>query len=416
MLGIDFGTSNSAAAIVLSDGSLCPIALDADQNAMPTALYFDGGPVRFGSAALQGYLNENDAGSGRLVRGLKSLLGSRLMNEQTLLQGRMTSFFDIVVLFLHEIRTRAEQQLGHAVEGVMLGRPVHFVDDDAARDALAQANLERDAHAAGFAQVRFHLEPVAAAFDYQRRIARDSTVLVVDIGGGTSDFSVMRLGQRRQPGQPGGAEVLATSGVHLGGTNFDQLLNLRCVMPLMGLGHLGARGREVPASVFFDLSTWHLIHQAYSRKQLHHAAELRSFYADPQLHQRLMLVLQQRQGHRLLALVEAAKISCSDSAAPAGIDLGSIEPALGAPLTPALLAETLALQVGKIANCARRCVAASGVGAPDLLYLAGGSSALVPLVAALQAIFPQATVVEGDRAGGVAAGLAWHGASLDGHA
>ena len=132
MLGVDFGTSNSAAAIIRSDGSLCPIALDAGQNAMPTALYFDGAPVHFGSAALQGYLNENEAGSGRLMRGLKSLLGSRLMNKQTLLHGRMTSFFDIVVLFLHQIRARAGQQLGHPVDAAMLGRPVHFVDDGVA--------------------------------------------------------------------------------------------------------------------------------------------------------------------------------------------------------------------------------------------------------------------------------------------
>ena len=205
--------------------------------------------------------------------------------------------------------------------------------------------------------------------------------------------------------------MLATTGTHIGGTDFDRLLNLGCVMPHLGLGHTGPSGREVPNSVFFDLSTWHLIHHAYSRKSLAQATELWRSYSNRQLHERLMEVLRARQGHQILAHVETAKISCSMASAPADIDLDCIEPHLTAALAPEHMRELLAQQVGAIVQCAKACVERAGTGLHpvDVVYLTGGSSALTPLVEALQVAFSGASLVKGDRFGGVAAGLAWAG-------
>jgi len=413
MLGIDFGTSNSAAAFVRPDGTLCPIELEAGRTTMPTALYFgaDSAPVQYGSAALQAYLNatlDHEPG-GRLMRAIKSLLGSRLMDERTAVNGQMVSFFDIVTLFFKELKRRSEQQLGHPVTRAMLGRPVHFVDDDLQRDALAQATLARAAHAAGFESVQFQLEPIAAAFDFERRIDRETTTLVVDIGGGTSDFTVIQLGPSRRDQPVRTQDVLSTSGVHLGGTDFDRLLDLELVMPLLGLGHVGPSGREVPSGIFHDLATWHLIHHAYARARLHQAAQLWTAYANITLHRRLMHVLQQRLGHQLLANVEAAKIACANAAHSADIDLACIEPTLHATLAPETLNQALQQPLAKVVQCARQCVANSGDRVIDAIYLTGGSSALAPLVQALEQTFAGATVVHGDRFGGVAAGLAWAG-------
>ncbi|MBK9573374.1 MAG: Hsp70 family protein [Rhodoferax sp.] len=413
MLGIDFGTSNSAAAYVRADGVLCPIELEADRTTMPTALYFcaERAQVHYGSAALQAYLTatQDQASGGRLMRAIKSLLGSRLMEERTAVNGHLISFFDIVVLFFRVLKARSELQLGHPVTQAMLGRPVHFVDDDPQRDALAQATLERAAHAAGFESVRCQLEPIAAAFDFERRITRETTTLVVDIGGGTSDFTVIQLGPTRRDNPERTHDVLATSGVHLGGTDFDRLLSLEFVMPLIGLGHIGPSRRQVPSGIFHDLSTWHLIHHAYTRQRLHHATELWTAYTDPALHRRLMQVLRERLGHQLLAQVEDAKIACANSSGPVEIDLACIEDTLQAALTPQALSRTLQVQVDKIVACARQCVARSGDRHIDAVYLTGGSSALAPLVQALEQAFAGATMVHGDRFGGVAAGLAWAG-------
>jgi len=376
---------------------------------MPTALFFSGedGAVHYGSAALRAYLSGED---GRLMRSIKSLLGSALMYETTLVNGRPTTLFEIVVLFFRELKARSEAFLGHPVHAAMLGRPVHFVDDDRSRDDLAQATLERAAHAAGFETVAFQLEPIAAAFDFERSVRAETTVLVLDIGGGTSDFTVVRV----RPGEHGrgdrAGDILATTGVHIGGTDFDQLLSLRQVMPLLGLGHIGPAGREVPSPVFHRLSTWHLIHQSYSRLNLHAAGDLRHAYANRQLHRRLMHVLHARDGHRLLAGVEGAKIACSNSGLGAAIDLDCIEHGLAAELTAAGLAATLQDRLEKVVACARECIRAAGVGTPDAVYLTGGSSALAPLGDAVKAAFPSTAIVTGDRFGSVVAGLATHGA------
>ena len=87
----------------------------------------------------------------------------------------------------------------------------------------------------------------------------------------------------------------------------NRLLDLAAVMPHLGYGHVGAGGRIVPNSVFFDLSTWHLIPQAYTRKAMHFAKELWTDYTDQTLHRRLMGALEGQHGHRMLASVEAAK-------------------------------------------------------------------------------------------------------------
>ncbi|MEY4882688.1 MAG: hypothetical protein RIS34_542, partial [Pseudomonadota bacterium] len=272
----------------------------------------------------------------------------------------------------------------------------------------------RAAKAAGFKAVSFQFEPVAAALDYEQRVDAETTALVVDIGGGTSDFTVTRLGPARRDTLNRSGDVLATTGIHIAGTDFDRLINLAQVMPLLGYGHVGAGGREVPSGIFFDLSTWHLIHHAYARKSVHQAQELWTSYTDLALHTRLMAVLNEHHGHRLLSHVEAAKIACSTSNAAVAIDVSCLHDKPGdtlhALLSPDALAQALHTQLAKIVACAQQCVAASGLKSVDAIYLTGGSSALRPLMDALQQVFPAASMVKGDLFGGVAAGLAYSGA------
>jgi hypothetical chaperone protein len=409
VLGIDFGTSNSAAALLGANGQLNVMPLDGTKAAMPTALFFshETHTTLFGTQAMQAYLSGTE---GRLLRSIKSLLGSKLMDERTLVNGQSTPFFDIVVMFFTELKARCEAHVGHPIHSAMLGRPVHFVDDDAERDALAQDTLGRAAQAAGFTHIDFALEPIAAAFDFEQRVSKETIALVVDIGGGTSDFTVIRLGPDRRQTTDRSSDILATTGVHLGGTDFDRLLNLSHVMPLLGHKHIGPGGRLVPNSVFFDLCTWHLIHHAYSRKNMHFARELWTSYADQALHQRLMQVLDGQHGHRILAGVEVAKIACSLSHESAAVELDFFDKSLAPDITARSMGEALAQSLDQVVLCAQQCVRDSGLAAVDVVYLTGGSSALQPLMDALQAAMPAATLMPGDRFGGVAAGLAYAGA------
>ncbi len=402
VLGIDFGTSNSAAALIQADGVLQVMQLEATRAEMPTAVFFasETQTVLFGSAAMAAYLAGTE---GRLLRSLKSLLGSPLMDESTVVNGQALRFFDIVVLFLQELKKRCEAQAGFTLTHAVLGRPVHFVDEDPQRDQLAQETLGRAARQVGFTDIRFALEPVAAALDFAQRVERETRTLVVDIGGGTSDFTVMRLQPRR------GADILATTGVHIGGTDFDRLLDLAIVMPLLGYRHIGTGGRPVPNSVFFDLSTWHLIHRCYTRKAMAFAQELWTDYTDQTLHRRLMQALEEQQGHRMLSAVEAAKITCSVSGCDAAVALDFLESSPNPNIGVHDMAQSLQSAVDQVVRCALECVAQSGLPAVDVVYLTGGSSALRPLMQALQTAMPQATMVQGDRFGGVAAGLAYAG-------
>ncbi|OYQ41751.1 heat-shock protein [Rhodoferax sp. TH121] len=409
VLGIDFGTSNSACALIDAHGALQVIPLNGAKAEMPTALFFasETHTVLYGAEAMQAYLNGTE---GRLLRSLKSLLGSGLMDEYTAVGDKSIRFFDIVVLFFKELKRRCEAHVGQPLTHAMLGRPVHFVDDNAERDQLAQETLGRAATEAGFTHIAYQLEPIAAALDYEQRVAQETTALVVDIGGGTSDFTVIRLNPARGTQADRSADILATTGVHIGGTDFDRLLDLATVMPFLGYKHVGTGGRIVPSSVFFDLSTWHLIHQAYTRKAMHFAKELWTDYTDQSLHRRLMDALEEQHGHRMLASVEAAKIACSISGQSAPVQLDFLDRSLSPAVDAAGMEAALHTSIAQVVQCAQDCVAAAGLSAVDAVYLTGGSSALRTLIEALRQAMPNATLVEGNRFGGVAAGLAWAGA------
>lgn len=412
-IGIDFGTSNSAISCVLDDGVARLLPVEGTATTLPTAVFFNAEDrsTHFGREAVALYL----AGvEGRLMRSLKSLLGSPLMQEQTAVYNGSVSFEDIIARFLRELLDRAEQELGQRPERIVVGRPVHFVDDDSKRDARAEESLRHAARAAGVRDVSFQLEPIAAAFDYEQRVTRESTILIVDIGGGTSDFTVVRLGPERALRADRSDDILATSGVHIGGTDFDQRLNLERVMPLLGLRHIGAQGREVPSKVFFDLSSWHLINWLYVPKATRQARELRTSYSDVRLHNRLMRVLDERHGHRIASEVEQAKIDASVTDAGVRIDLSFFEQGLASSLVPADMTHQLAGLLDNVVACAHACVKRAGLRSGELsaIYLTGGSSALRPFQRALRASFAGVPLVEGDLSGGVAAGLAYAARSL----
>ena len=407
-IGVDFGTSNSAIACAVDGGLAQSLALEGDATTMPTAIFYNAEDrsTHFGREAIALYL----AGvEGRLMRSLKSLLGSSLMQETTAVYDGLVSFEDIIARFLHELATRAERTLGARPDRVVIGRPVHFVDDDLKRDRQAEDSLRQAARAAGFREIAFQFEPIAAAFDHEQRVTRESLILIVDIGGGTSDFTVVRLGPDRIALPDRTNDVLATSGVHIGGTDFDQRLNLERVMPELGYRHKDARGREVPSKVFFELSTWHLINWLYAPKAVRQAQELRTSYADLRLHQRLMTVLEERYGHRIASEVEQAKIDNSVRDATVSIDLSFAEAGLATTLSPDDMAQQLADPLARVVASAHECVRRAGLRSNDLdaIYLTGGSSALRPFQQALRRGFAGVNLIEGDLFGGVAAGLAY---------
>lgn len=410
-IGIDFGTSNSA--VSASDGSAVSLVpLEDGEATMPTALFFNAEEHRtaFGRQAMREYMEGTE---GRLMRSIKSVLGTSLIGEKTVVAGRATGFDEIIAFYLTHLRKAAQAHLSDELPRVVLGRPVHFVDDDAKRDALAQKTLEAAAKSAGFKEVAFQFEPIAAALDYELSLTAEELVLVVDIGGGTSDFTVIRLSPERAAKAERKADILASGGVHLGGTDFDRELSLAAAMPALGYGSAAINGRIVPASIYFELATWHKINFLYTNKEMHAVGQLRHFYEDASLHERLMQVLEHRLGHKLAARVEGAKIAVADGA-DGVLDLDFIEAGLTAPVSAALLSEAIDDEITRIVDTAQETLRDAGL-APDAaitLYFTGGSTGVRDLREAFGARFANARMVNGDLFSSVARGLGLHAARI----
>jgi hypothetical chaperone protein len=420
---IDFGTSNSAIAIAVGPGAarMRLVELEPGQRTMPTAVFYaaDGGlhgrpNCEFGRAAVAAYVDGID---GRLMRSMKSILGSSLIEQSTDIGGgRAVRYLDVVATYLAHLRRSAEAEAGAAIERAVLGRPVYFVDDDPERDALAERALRSAAQRAGFREVEFQYEPIAAAFDYEQQVRGEEKVLVADIGGGTSDFSIVRVGPAGAGRAERKSDILANHGVHIAGTDFDRRVELESVLPLLGYRSYGVAladqsAREVPSAVYFDLATWHLINTVYSPLRVAELRGMRSFYADPAQHRRLMSVVEHRLGHELLARAEAAKIAVAEGGATS-IDLDPVEAGLRASFDEARARRALGADLERIVAAARETAILAGLAADeiDALYFTGGSTGLGLLAERLEQAFPSARPVRGDRFASVASGLALHAA------
>ena len=410
---IDFGTSNSAVAVPDASavaGGMRLIELEPGQRTMPTAVFYfsegahdaDGPPRAFGRGAVKAYV---DGHEGRLMRSMKSILGSPLIEQTTDVGGgRGAKYADIVAGYLKRLRRLAGEP-----ERVVLGRPVFFVDGEPERDATAQAQLEACARAVGFKEVQFQYEPIAAAFDFEQQATREQIVLVADIGGGTSDFSVVRVGPERMQRLARRDDILASHGVHIAGTDFDRHIELAGLLQEFGYRATGPSGRELPSGIYFDLATWHLINTCYAPLRVAEWRNMKSWFSDVRQHARLMTVLDERLGHELAARAEGAKIAVSGGA-DTTVDLSQIEPGLVLALSEKTAVNALRADLDRIIATAHETVALAGLKAEqiDALYFTGGSTGLRLLVDGMAAGFPQAARVTGDRFASVATGLGLH--------
>ena len=402
--GVDFGTSNSTVGWV-RPGQPTLLTLEDGKATLPSVVFFnaDDEQVRYGRAALADYLEGYE---GRLMRSLKSLLGTNLMEGQTEVAGRALPFRQLLGHFIGEVKRRAEREAGRAFDCAVFGRPVYFVDDDPEADRLAEDTLADIARSVGFRDIGFQYEPIAAAFDYESRIGREELVLIADIGGGTSDFSLVRLGPERAGRTDRRDDILATGGVHIGGTDFDKYLSLASVMPLLGHGSALLSGAAVPSSYYFNLATWHTINQAYTRKSIAQLADLVRDAAEPDKLKRLQRLIDERAGHWLAMRVEEAKIALSD-VPDVELDLDRIDPPDVLRVGRDLFTTSIAGLVDSVGATVQRLLDEAGI-APervDTVFFTGGSSGVASLRERIAAIVPDARRVEGDLFGSIGAGL-----------
>jgi hypothetical chaperone protein len=410
--GVDFGTSNSTVGWIkpgpgqVAGAANALLSLEDGKATLPSVVFFnaDDEEVRYGRAALADYLAGYE---GRLMRSLKSLLGTSLMDGQTEVGGRALPFKMLLAQFIGEVKRRAETEAGRGFERAVFGRPVFFVDENPSADKLAEDTLAEVARSVGFREIAFQYEPIAAAFDYESRIDREELVLIADIGGGTSDFSLVRLG----PGRAGKPErrddILATGGVHIGGTDFDKYLSLSSVMPLLGYRSALRSGAEIPSSYYFNLATWHTINQAYTRKSIAQLDDLVRDAREPAKLARLQDLIDERAGHWLAMQVEGAKIGLS-SQPQVALELDRLAPPETLMVERATFEAAIGQLLDSIDATVLRLLDDAGIqaGEVDTVFFTGGSSGVGLLRERIGALLPGARKVEGDLFGSIGAGLA----------
>jgi hypothetical chaperone protein len=404
--GLDFGTSNSALGIV-RDGVPTLAPVEGENTLIPSAIFFDfesHGRVIYGREAVDAYIGQHE---GRLMRALKTVLGSSLMDEKTSVGRKRIALTEVVELFIRHLKNKAEAFAGTEIDQVVHGRPVRFTEHDDAAEARAQTVLEDIAHRAGFKDVVFVYEPIAAAFHYEETVAREELVLVADIGGGTSDFSVIRVGPSRRGKVDRRDDILANAGVRIGGTDFDRFLNIDSVMPLLGLGtQLIAKDLPMPRATYFELATWATINFVYTQRTEREVAALVADSREPEKVVRLLHTIRKRLGHRIAFAVEDAKIALSEEARTM-IPLDFLERGLSAETSQAEFDRAIAEKTNKLSKIAAQCIADAGV-RPDqvhTVFLTGGSSRVPAVRHALSHAAPAAQMTSGSDLLSVAYGL-----------
>ncbi|MEM7748601.1 MAG: Hsp70 family protein [Pseudomonadota bacterium] len=404
--GIDFGTSNSSIGVCDRDGPRL-IEIQKDATSVPTALFFnfDDDMTVFGQEALDQYFAREP---GRYLRAIKSVLGTSLFEEKTQVKTKRYDFGEIIASFLRFLRTAAAEGREAIPSSVVLGRPAFFVDDDSEADAMAEAQLETAAKAAGFETVSFQFEPIAAALDYEQSVNAEEIAFVADIGGGTSDFSVVRVSPERAQSNDRRRDILGYGGVHIGGTDFDRQLALTSVMPELGLNsRLRQKGMDAPSWYFYDLATWQRIGFLYEPKVLSEVRSVLRDSAEPDKIKLLLRILEQRQGHDLLASIENAKISLSH-ADTAALALRDILSDLELEVTRKDLFSAIAENLRRIQTRISDVLAEAGLQPAQVsaVFLTGGTTRMPSVRDAITTALPGARVIEGNAFGSVATGLA----------
>ena len=404
--GLDFGTSNSAIGVV-RDGRPVLAPVEGKATLIPSAVFFDyetTGRILFGAEGIAAYMGHTD---GRLMRALKSILGSPLIDETTALGRRKVALTDVVELFIRHLKVKAEDYIGAEIDAVVHGRPVRFVDGDDKADAKAQGVLEVIAKRVGSRNVGFIYEPIAAAYHYEESARREEIVLVADIGGGTSDFTVVRIGPNRRILSDRTSDILANAGVRVGGTDFDTLLSLDAVMPALGLGtQLINKDLPMPRAVYFELATWATINFTYTYRNERAVRSLVANSREPEKTRQLLRTLHNRLGHRIAFSVEDAKIALSDRE-NVGVDLGFIEGGLMTDLTRAGFDCIIEQKTARLFRTAATCIADAGLDPTDIqtILFTGGSSSVPAVRTAISRAAPEAQPATGSDLLSVALGL-----------
>jgi len=420
-LGIDFGTTNSAVALV--DGTTEPRlanfqSASGSSETFRSILYFEPKPVRgrenvfAGPLAVEQYRKATH--KGRFLQSLKAYLGDAGFTG-TAIGGRQRTLPQLIALIIQRLVRAGEESLGPLPSRAIVGRPVHFtVARSEEHDSLALARLREALELAGIADPIFEYEPVAAAYAYQQRLTRAATVLIGDFGGGTSDFSLLALEPPAPGTGTGGVTILGNDGVAIAGDAFDRAIVRHAVAPQLAKGsdYVSPPDKVLPMPewVYSKLERWHHLSFLKSGETLEMLRRIKRTSTAPRAVAALLHLIEEDLGYELHERVNATKITLSSALeAELRFDLEQLEVRWHA--TREQFEHWLRHDLRLIERCIEQLLARSGVDgkAIDTVFLTGGSSFVPAVRAIFSRLFPDATLSGGQELTSVATGLALRG-------
>ncbi|UYY58146.1 Hsp70 family protein [Sphingomonas sp. S2-65] len=410
--GLDFGTTNTVAALA-DGGNLSRLVRldgpDGGDEVFRSALCFwqdEGVPggiaAEAGPAAIREYLKfPSDS---RFLQSFKSVAASPIFESASIFSRRLR-FEELGRIFLEKLVSHSAGSLDR-LERVVVGRPVHYAG---ARSDPALARQRYDAMFAGFAgEIHYVYEPLAAAFSYATCLKSPATLLVADFGGGTSDFSVVRV---EAPGAAQRCTPLGHAGVGIAGDRFDQRIVERLVLPMLGKGsQYRSFGKvlEIPGGYFADFSDWSKLALMRNRRTLEELERLRRSALDPNAIGRLIAMVENELAFLLYDAVGLLKRSLSEQE-QATFRFSGAGVEIEAEVARSDFEDWIANDVARMAAAVDQAVVQAGVGDAEIdrVFLTGGTS----LVPAVRAIFTSRFGVERIESGGELTSIA-HGLGL----
>ncbi|MEB7585623.1 molecular chaperone [Serratia rubidaea] len=440
-IGFDYGTANCSVAVMRENGPellalennepylpsmLCapsreavseclhrhwqvPTGSEENQQLLRRAVSFNreedipvnADSLQFGLQALAQYVEDPE--EVYFVRSPKSFLGANGLKAQ-----QIALFEDLVCAMMFHIKRQAESVLQQQIEQTVIGRPINFQGtggEEANRQA--QGILLRAAQRAGFKQIEFQFEPVAAGLDFEATLQEEKTVLVVDIGGGTTDCSVLLMGPQWRDSAERQQSLIGHSGCRVGGNDLDIMLAFKQLMPLFGMGGETEKGIALPALPYWNAVATNDVpaqNEFYSSANARLLNDLIRDAAEPEKVRRLLQVYRQRLSYRLVRAAEESKIALSGEATTR-VPLAFVQPELAEIISQGQLADAISQPLQRIQEQVTAALATSQT-QPDVIYLTGGSARSPLLRAALQQQLPGIPIVGGNDFGSVTAGLA----------
>mgnify|MGYP000684041973 FL=1 len=357
--------------------------------------------LAFGEAALQQYLDDPD--EGYYIKSPKSFLGA-----SGLLPAQIALFEDIVAAKMSNIKMLAEQSEQREITQAVIGRPINFQGlkgEESNRQAIAV--LTNAAKRIGYKSVEFQYEPVAAGFEYEASLTQTQKVLVVDIGGGTTDCSMLLMGPEFIESIDRTQQLLAHSGVRVGGNDFDIQLAFKGIMPSLGMNGLLKTGKPMPVNSFSQAVAINNVNEQtefYRQSNRLHLEQLQRDAAEPEVFSRLLKVYDHKLSYRLVNGAEQAKIGLTNNDSEQ-VSLTDLADNLSVDLSRELMLEASTNQLTQIANMMNEAVAQAGC-QPDVIFVTGGTAKSPVLNQFLSAQMPNVPLIVGDHFGSVTVGLA----------